>query len=212
LGIAFDGDGDRVIMVDHEGREVDGDQLLYIMAAHRHQQGTLCGGVVGTLMSNLGLERAVSEMGAEFVRAAVGDRYVMEQLEGRGWLLGGESSGHLICMDRTSTGDGIVAALQVLEAMVISGHSLAELSAGMQVLPQKLVNVRLKQRVILSEHPRVMAAVSAVEAQLAGRGRVLLRPSGTEPVIRVMVEGEALGQVEQLAESLAEDVKQILVN
>jgi phosphoglucosamine mutase len=115
-------------------------------------------------------------------------------------------------MDRTSTGDGIVAALQVLEAMVISGHSLAELSAGMQVLPQKLVNVRLKQRVILSEHPRVMAAVSAVEAQLAGRGRVLLRPSGTEPVIRVMVEGEALGQVEQLAESLAEDVKQILVN
>lgn len=211
LGIAFDGDGDRVIMVDSAGNEVDGDQLLYVMAAHRARQGNLCAGVVGTLMSNLGLERAIGELGAEFVRASVGDRYVMEQLEARGWLLGGESSGHLICLDRTSTGDGIVAALQVLEAMVVSGESLADLAKGMQVFPQKLVNVRLEQRVVLAEHPQVMEAVSAVEATLGKRGRVLLRPSGTEPVLRVMVEGEEIGEVEHLACSLAEDVKQLLV-
>jgi phosphoglucosamine mutase len=210
LGIAFDGDGDRVIMVDQYGREVDGDQLLYIIAAHRHQQGILCGGVVGTLMSNLGLEKAINALGAEFARAAVGDRYVMEQLESRGWLLGGESSGHVICLDRTSTGDGIVAALQVLEAMIISERSLDELAEGMRVFPQKLVNVRLAERVVLAEHPKLMEALSAVESTLGQRGRVLLRPSGTEPVLRVMVEGEESGEVERLALGLAEDVKQLL--
>ncbi|MEJ2681412.1 MAG: phosphoglucosamine mutase [Gammaproteobacteria bacterium] len=212
LGIAFDGDGDRVIMVDSQGNRIDGDQLLYVLADHRYRKASLCGGVVGTLMSNLGLERGIAAMGAEFVRARVGDRYVMEQLESRGWLLGGESSGHLICLDRTSTGDGVVAALQVLQAIVESEKSLDELVLGMQMCPQKLINVRLAHRVMLEEQPDVLRAVKNAEASLAGKGRILLRLSGTEPVLRVMVEGEEVSQVEQLAMTLADDVRRLLAS
>ncbi|MFP4251693.1 MAG: phosphoglucosamine mutase [Guyparkeria sp.] len=205
LGIAFDGDGDRVVMVDADGAIRDGDELLYVIAAGRVEQG-YAGGVVGTLMSNLGLERAIEALGRPFLRAKVGDRYVHEALKREHWLLGGESSGHLLCLDRHSTGDGIVAALQVLAEMSRRGRSLAELLAPMTVLPQTLVNVRIERPVSL-EDPVVVDAVAAAERELAGRGRVLLRPSGTEPLIRVMVEGESSEQVRAVAEGLAEVVR-----
>jgi phosphoglucosamine mutase len=190
IGIALDGDGDRVIMVDDQGELVDGDELLFIIAISRKQQGMLEGGVVGTLMSNLGLEHALQSHNIAFERARVGDRYVLELLKQNGSALGGESSGHIICLDRTTTGDGIVSALQVLAAMVLGGKSLHELKAGMMKYPQHMINVPVSEKVDLDASPAVQKAVEQVEQRLAGKGRVLLRPSGTEPVVRVMVEGE----------------------
>lgn len=206
LGIALDGDGDRVIMVDHTGTVVDGDELLYIIATDRRARNPGVSGVVGTQMSNLGLELALREQGIELVRTQVGDRHVMAELLERGWLYGGESSGHIICLDETTTGDGIVSALQVLAAMRNSGLGLAELKSGMIKFPQTMINVRVSNSEGVEgvcTKPAILAAVAEVEAALGGRGRVLLRPSGTEPVVRVMVEGEEAEQVEALAASLA---------
>jgi len=212
LGIAFDGDGDRLAMVDQHGELLDGDELLYIIARARQQAGKLRGGVVGTVMSNLGLEHALKRDGIELARAAVGDRYVLEMLLDKGWQLGGESSGHIICLDRTSTGDGIVSALQIVTEMMVRGATLAELRAGMKKYPQHMINVPISRRVNLTEHPPIQAAVRASEERLAGRGRVLLRPSGTEPVVRVMVEGEDATEVRREATDLAEQVAQLLNN
>lgn len=209
LGIAFDGDGDRVLMVDHRGELIDGDELVYIIAREKLRVGQAVGGVVGTLMSNFGLEKAVKAAGLGFVRANVGDRYVMAALEERGWTLGGEASGHIVCLDRATTGDAIVAALQVLAAMVGGGRTLAELREGMSKYPQVLVNVRLAQKIDIRQ-PAIQQAVVAAEARLADSGRVLLRASGTEPVIRVMVEGEDAALVTALAEELAEVVRNSL--
>jgi phosphoglucosamine mutase len=206
LGIALDGDGDRLIMVTGEGRIVDGDQLLFVLACDRLEQQALGGGVVGTVMSNLGLETALGERGVDFARAKVGDRYVLELLHQRGWRLGGESSGHLICLDRATTGDGTVAALQVLAATVRQQRSLGELVDGMTVFPQQMINVRVDAGQRPLEDPSVAAAVAAAEAELGDQGRVLLRPSGTEPVVRVMVEGRDGTQVARLVEQLAETV------
>ncbi|RDE18110.1 phosphoglucosamine mutase [Motiliproteus coralliicola] len=210
LGVAFDGDGDRLIMVDHQGEEVDGDELLVIIALALKEEGQLNGGVVGTQMSNFGMELALKEHGIPFVRAKVGDRYVMEELTSHDWNLGGESSGHIICRNLNTTGDGIVAALQVLQAMVSQGKTLAELKTRMQKLPQHMVNVRLLQKGDPTQLPKVQQAVRDVEQALDGQGRVLLRPSGTEPVVRVMVEGVDLAQVRQLSEQLAGEVEQAL--
>lgn len=210
LGIAFDGDGDRIVMVDHRGEVIDGDELLYIMACERQRSGQDVGGVVGTLMSNFGLEKAITALGVEFVRANVGDRYVMAALNERGWNLGGEASGHIVCLDKSSTGDAIVAALQVLKAIVESGKSLAELKSGMSKFPHRLINVRLAERVDVMSKASVQKAIADAEQQLAGQGRVLLRASGTEPVIRVMVEGQNAPLVQALAESLAETVRNCL--
>ncbi len=204
LGIALDGDGDRLIMVDRHGEVVDGDELLYIIARDRHARGVIAGGVVGTLMSNFGFELAMRALGIPFVRANVGDRYVMAELESRGWSLGGESSGHIVCLDKTSTGDGTVSALQVLVAMTRSGQTLDEARRGMNKLPQVMINVRAPRDA--ASRPAVQSGVAEVEARLAGRGRVLLRPSGTEPVVRVMVEGEDGHLVGELARWLADRV------
>ena len=203
VGIALDGDGDRVLMVDHQGVLVDGDELLFIIALSRQADGALHGGVVGTLMSNLGLEHALQEHNITFQRARVGDRYVLELLRQGGGQLGGESSGHIICLDRTTTGDGIVSALQVLAAMVQTGKSLAELKSGMKKYPQHMINVPVGGAIDLDTAPAVQAAVKSAEQRLAGRGRVLLRPSGTEPVVRVMVEGEDEQTVREAADQLA---------
>ncbi|MFZ2290437.1 MAG: phosphoglucosamine mutase [Halopseudomonas yangmingensis] len=208
MGIAFDGDGDRVLMVDHLGNSVDGDQLLYVIAMELHGRGLLRGGVAGTQMSNLGLELALREQGVELVRAKVGDRYVMEALKQRNWILGGESSGHLVCLHHTSTGDGIIAALQVLLALQRSGQSLAEACRGMTLCPQTLINVRYAAG---SASPvsdaRVIDAVAEAESRLGDNGRVLLRLSGTEPLVRVMVEGQDAAQVEREAAWLADQVR-----
>lgn len=204
VGIALDGDGDRVLMVDDRGELLDGDELLHVIARTRLRRGKLDGPVVGTLMSNLGLEQAMAACGVPFERTQVGDRYVLERLKALGGTLGGESSGHIICLDRTTTGDGIVSALQVLEAMVDTGATLRELKQGMTKYPQHMVNVPITRgSVDLAATPQVRSAVAEVEAELADRGRVLLRPSGTEPVVRVMVEGQDAGQVRRLAEQLA---------
>ena len=203
FGVAFDGDGDRVLMVDHTGALLDGDELIYIIARGLHDKGELEGGVVGTLMTNFGLELAFEAMGIEFERANVGDRYVMEKLKERGWSIGGESSGHILCLDKTSTGDGIISALQVVMTVVETGKTLAELKKGMVKLPQTMINVRLSERVDVLGKNEVKRAVAEAEAQLAGRGRVLLRPSGTEPLVRVMVEGSDSVEVDALAEALA---------
>jgi phosphoglucosamine mutase len=208
-GIALDGDGDRLVMVDHLGRIVDGDQLMYVLASAWHGTGELSGPVVGTIMSNLGLELALAELGIEFRRAAVGDRYVLQVLREAGGVLGGETSGHLLCLGKTTTGDGLVAALQVLAVMKQTGKSLAELVAGMRQFPQKMLNVRVRERFDASAHPAIRAAMQAVERSLGRRGRVVLRASGTEPVIRVMVEGEDADEVAAHAGSLAEVVKQV---
>lgn len=210
LGIALDGDGDRVIMVDHTGAVVDGDEILYIISQARQEEGKHCGTVVGTLMSNLGLELALQRSGIEFKRAKVGDRYVLEMLKSGGWTLGGESSGHIICLDRTSTGDGLVSALQVLYAIQRSGKSLQELKSGMSKFPQIMENVRVSRAVDLTRSERIQVAVQQAEVELAGRGRVLLRPSGTEPVVRVMVEGEDSILVSRLTKRLAGVVSEIL--
>ena len=207
-GIALDGDGDRLVMVDHLGRIVDGDQLLYVLACARQAAGELRGPVVGTAMSNLGLELALRERGIDFRRAAVGDRYVLQMLRDEGGILGGETSGHLLCLDKATTGDGLIAALQVLGVMRQSGKSLAELAAGMERFPQKLVNVRVRQRFEAAAHAQVAAAVASAERALAGRGRVVLRASGTEPVIRVMVEGEDDAVVAAHAAAIAAAVEQ----
>ena len=209
IGIALDGDGDRLVMVDHEGAVVDGDELLYIMAADQVRRGHSVNGIVGTLMSNLGLEQAIREMGLDFHRANVGDRYVMQALEARGWSLGGEGSGHLICLGKTSTGDAIVAALAVLSAMTGTGQQLSVLKQGFQKYPQHMVNVRCDDKTHI-EHPSVKQAVAAVESELGNKGRVLLRPSGTEPVIRVMVEGVHKDLVEKSAQAIAESVSRIV--
>jgi phosphoglucosamine mutase len=203
VGIALDGDGDRVLMVDDKGVLLDGDELLFIIAMSRYQQGALNGGVVGTLMSNLGLEHALLSLDIAFDRADVGDRYVLERLKQNHSMLGGESSGHIICLDRTTTGDGIVSALQVLAAMVQTGKSLRELKAGMKKYPQRMINVPIAKNVDVATVSDIQAAVKSAEQRLAGRGRVLLRPSGTEPVVRVMVEGEDEKQVIEEADQLA---------
>jgi len=209
LGIALDGDGDRVLMVDQHGELVDGDELLYIIASSRHAEEHLPG-VVGTLMTNLGMERALNEAGIAFERAGVGDRYVMEKLREHGWSLGGEGSGHLICLNCTTTGDGIISALQVLRGMVEQDKGLSELKSGMSKFPQTLINVRLKERMDVMSMPELNEAVGSAEAILGERGRVLLRPSGTEPLIRVMVEGEDAAQVAEVAKKLAHTVEKLV--
>ena len=210
LGVALDGDGDRVIMVDHKGNLVDGDELLFIIAMSRQREGTLNGGVVGTLMSNLGLEHALQSHDISFSRANVGDRYVLELLKKNSSLLGGESSGHIICLDRTTTGDGIVSALQILAAMVKSGKSLYDLKAGMKKYPQRMINVPVSKKVNLDNSAVVQDAVKSAEQRLAGKGRVLLRSSGTELLVRVMVEGEDAQQVSDEADQLAAVVAQAI--
>ncbi len=207
LGIAFDGDGDRVIMVDHKGEVVDGDELIFIIARHRQKMGLLQGGVVGTLMTNFGAELALQRLDIPFIRANVGDRYVMEQLLANKWQLGGENSGHIVCFDKATTGDAIVSALQVLHAMVDEQKSLADLKAGMSKLPQLLKNVRVKEKINPLDNPQIRAACTEMEQRLAGKGRVLLRASGTEPLIRVMAEGEDAGLVNQVVAELAEVVE-----
>ena len=210
LGIAFDGDGDRLIMVDDKGETVDGDQLLYIIARYKLGKlgkGGKDQGIIGTVMSNLGLEIALKELDIPFLRTKVGDRYVMAELLTRQWLFGGESSGHIICLDSTSTGDGIVSALQVLSAMQVFDQSLHDVKAGMSKFPQTMINVELSTKDGLMENKAIQAAVKKVETELGNTGRVLLRPSGTEPVVRVMVEGEDTDQVSRLAADISEVVK-----
>ena len=210
LGIAFDGDGDRLIMVDANGGELNGDELLYIMACNEQDRGLLDGGVVGTVMSNLGMEHALAERNIPFVRAKVGDRYVNELLLENNWSLGGEPSGHIIHRKVTTTGDGVVAALQVLDAVVHSGQSLAELKKGMHKYPQHMINVRMTRQRDMSRIPAVTRAVEACEERLESRGRVLLRPSGTEPVLRVMVEADAQVLAENCCKELADKVEEVL--
>jgi phosphoglucosamine mutase len=210
LGVALDGDGDRLVMVDAAGTLYDGDQLLYVIAKHRQTQGRLHGGVVGTLMTNLAFEHAMQKLGIPFSRAKVGDRYVMEQLLANGWQLGGENSGHVICLDKHSTGDGIVSALQVLHALRASGQGLAEAAADLKMYPQVLINVKVTGKAAgLLKLQAVKDAVTEAERELDGKGRVLLRPSGTEPLLRVMVEGEDGGLVKQGAERIAEVVRAV---
>ncbi|MDF7679238.1 phosphoglucosamine mutase [Enterobacteriaceae bacterium ESL0689] len=210
LGIAYDGDGDRVIMVDHLGNKVDGDQILYIIAHEALRHGQLRGGVVGTLMSNMGLELSLKQLGIPFARAKVGDRYVLEMMQEKGWRIGAENSGHVILLDKTTTGDGIVASLQVVAAMVRNQLSLNVLCRDMKMLPQTLVNVRFTEDCGNPlAHENVQAVTAEVEAALGERGRVLLRKSGTEPLIRVMVEGEDQEQVHDFAHRIAEAVKQL---
>jgi phosphoglucosamine mutase len=207
IGIALDGDGDRVLMVDHLGNLVDGDQLLWVLASAWQKAGQLAGPVVGTLMSNLGLEVGLKALGVDFRRAKVGDRYVLELLRETGGRLGGETSGHLICLDKTTTGDGLISALQVLCIVKQSGLTLAELTASMARYPQTLVNVRVGQKIDLKNSPPIQKAVTRADKQLGARGRVVLRASGTEPVVRVMVEGEDGAEVERLADEIAGSVR-----
>jgi len=207
VGVALDGDGDRLVMVDHLGRILDGDQLLYIIAQARRVSGLLRGPVVGTVMSNLGLEVALRESGIPFQRAPVGDRYVLSLLRETGGILGGETSGHIICLDKTTTGDGIVSALQVLAVMKETGRSLAELASGMRKFPQVLLNVKVAARFDPAQVPAVREAVQRIERRMNGEGRVVLRPSGTEPVIRVMVEGRDESATRAAATELAEVVR-----
>lgn len=209
VGLAFDGDGDRLIMVDHLGEKVDGDQILFIIAREALRQGQLRGGTVGTLMSNMGLELALKQLGIPFERAKVGDRYVLEKLQEKGWRLGAENSGHIILLDKTTTGDGIVAGLQVLSAMVRNNMSLHDLCSGMKLLPQVLVNVRFAGQHDPLASEEVTRVAQEVEKELNGKGRVLLRKSGTEPLIRVMVEGEDEAQVTAMANRIADAVKRV---
>jgi phosphoglucosamine mutase len=207
LGIAFDGDGDRMLLVDHLGREVDGDEILYILANDWHARGLLQGPVVGTLMSNYGLEQAIGALGIPFLRAKVGDRYVLQLLKEHGGILGGETSGHILCLNRASTGDGIVSALQMLDTIQRSGRSLADWTAGMRKLPQTTVNVKAVGGAKLVAHSEVQRVLKNVEVALDGLGRVVLRPSGTEPVVRVTVEAEDAALVERLVGQLSAAVQ-----
>jgi phosphoglucosamine mutase len=207
LGIALDGDGDRIIMADAAGRLYDGDQLLYVIARHRHARGILRGGVVGTQMSNLGLEHALGKMDVAFARAKVGDRYVLEMLNERGWQLGGENSGHIVFLDKHTTGDGIVSALLVLDALAEAGTTLREAAGGMTLYPQVLINVAMKERFDFARHDGVQQALADAERDLDGSGRVLLRASGTEPLVRVMVEGHVEAKVRLWAETIADAVR-----
>ncbi len=209
IGVALDGDGDRVILVDASGNVVNGDQSLYIIAKDRHQRGLLHGGVVGTLMSNYGLELAFNKMSIPFIRANVGDRYVLEVLKERDWKIGGESSGHIVCLDKTSTGDGIIAALQVLAIMVKQEKTLQELLEDITLFPQSLINLKTNHAEVLARNPKVLAATNALNTEIKGSGRVLLRASGTEPVLRVMVEGQDIHQVNVQAQHLADDIRAI---
>lgn len=209
IGIGLDGDGDRAILIDSEGNIVNGDQILYIIAKDRHQRGVLHGGIVGTLMSNYGLERALKELGVPFIRSKVGDRYVLEALHKNDWKIGGEPSGHIVCLDKTTTGDGIVAALQVLSMMVKQGKTLQQLTQGITLLPQSLVNFKTNHAERLAKNPQVIERIKALEKNLKGDGRVLLRPSGTEPLLRVMVEGINESLVKQYAQKLCDDIRQI---
>jgi len=207
VGIALDGDGDRVVMVDEDGELVDGDQLLYVLAGDHVARKSLKGPIVGTVMSNLGLELALGELGVDFRRASVGDRHVLAMLKEHGGILGGEASGHLICLDKTTTGDGLITALQVLSVMERTGRSLKDLAAGMTHMPQTMLSVAVAGQVDPHSQPEIRQAITDVEAKLGERGRVVLRASGTEPVIRVMVEGEDRDTVAELAEHLADSVR-----
>ena len=209
VGIAYDGDGDRVMMVDHNGRVFDGDDIVYIIACQAHQENNLGGGVVGTVMSNMGLENALKAKGIDFARSKVGDRYVIELLKEKGWKIGGESSGHVLNLDLISTGDGIVSSLQVLTAMVSQNKTLKDLGAGFQKYPMKMINVKYQAGTDPTQADEVKAAVKEVEAELDGKGRVLLRKSGTEPVVRVMVEAEQEKQVLDFAQKIAEVVETV---
>lgn len=209
LGIALDGDGDRLMMVDKAGHIINGDQVLYIIAKERWQRGMLHGGVVGTLMSNYGLEIALHDLGIPFLRAKVGDRYVLETLKKQEWKIGGEPSGHVVCLDKTTTGDGIIAALQVLVCMIKQEKNLEELLQGIHLLPQSLVNIKTNRATLLASHMQVLDLVSTFNKQLKGEGRVLLRPSGTEPVLRVMVEGANSSEVESQAQQLSAAILEI---
>ena len=210
IGLALDGDGDRLVMVDAQGILYDGDQLLYVIAKHRHAEGAMKGGVVGTLMTNLAFEHAMQKLDIPFARAKVGDRYVMELLQQKGWQLGGENSGHIICLDKHSTGDGIVSALQVLHALRMKQQTLAQAAHDLVMYPQVLINVRVTGKAAeLLERQAVKAVAAEAEHALNGKGRVLLRPSGTEPLLRVMVEGEDGVQVKQWAERIAGVVKEV---
>jgi len=210
IGIALDGDGDRLVMVDHKGEIVDGDELIYIIAKSRLEAGQMSGPVVGTLMTNLGMEHGLKQLGINLLRANVGDRYVLEMMSEHQGILGGENSGHIICLDKTTTGDGIIAALQVMAEMHDSGKNLHELKSGMQKYPQILINVRTTKKVNPDADTGIQKAVRAVEEKLGDKGRVLLRASGTEPLIRVMVEGEQADLVNNYAQQLAEDVKKAI--
>jgi phosphoglucosamine mutase len=210
LGIAYDGDGDRVLMTDDQGEIIDGDELVYMIAMHRLATGHSDAGVVGTQMSNLGLELALREAGLQFARAQVGDRYVKALMEVNNWQLGGESSGHIICSNVTTTGDGIIASLQVLMALQAAKGNLAALRAGITMYPQTMINVAVGGKVDLAAYPEIDSAVTSVENRLGAEGRVLLRPSGTEPKVRVMVEGRHREEVQQLCTELAKEVERIL--
>lgn len=209
LGIAFDGDGDRVIMVDHRGEIVDGDELLFIIADEYFQNNALRGGVVGTIMTNMGVELAYHEKNIPFSRTQVGDRYVLSALKEKNWLLGGESSGHIICLDKTTTGDGIVSALQVLFALQRNNKNLNELKKRVTKLPQHMINVPSQYPEKVMQSPKIKQALLSIENELKNRGRILLRPSGTEPVVRVMVEGKDANEVKRLTEQLADLVRSV---
>ena len=206
LGIAFDGDGDRVIMVDHLGNIVDGDEILYVIARDRRRQSIDIGGVVGTQMTNIGLELALEALDIPFARTQVGDRHVMKDMLGKGWKLGGENSGHIICLDIANTGDGIISSLQALAALVNSDQSLSDARAKMRKFPQCMINVKAGNAVDIIENSLIRSVVTEIESKLGRNGRVLLRPSGTEPVIRVMVEGEDGDIVDRMARELSEVV------
>ena len=209
IGIALDGDGDRLIMTDETGELFDGDQLLYVIAKHRQKIGKLFGGVVGTLMTNLAFEHAMEKLCINFERAKVGDRYVMELLQQKEWQLGGENSGHIICLDKHSTGDGIISALQVLHALRMEEQSLNEAAGDLHMYPQVLINVRVENASTVLKNEKISESVVEAESMLNGKGRVLLRPSGTEPLLRVMVEGEDDNLVNQCAEIIAETVRSV---
>lgn len=208
LGIGFDGDGDRVVMIDHTGEIVDGDQLIYIIASHAKQQGRLEGGVVGTLMSNFGMEQGLKQQGIDFKRSKVGDRYVMQELSKNNWSYGGEGSGHILCLDAHSTGDGIIAALQVLKALTDTNKSLHQWQKAMHKMPQVMINVKRNKEIDISTNKPIQKAIENANQALGEEGRILLRPSGTEPVVRVMVEAKGQSQAEKIAKELSIVVEQ----
>jgi len=209
LGIAFDGDGDRVVMIDHLGNIIDGDQLLLVITRALKEKNQLKGGVVGTLMTNMAIEKALHDLGVEFVRTQVGDRYVLEALLEKGWLIGGENSGHILTLDQHSTGDAIIASLQVLKSLRLLNQSLHEATKDSPLYPQVLINVETHKKIDLEKNKSIQNAVKKVEVQLNSKGRVLLRPSGTEPKIRVMVEGEDFEAVKNHAHFIADTVREV---